>query len=132
LDHNRIYKKPSKHFLKHNINTNGGFAYKGEFINSKNIIANFIEHLYNWKPYIKKHGLIIIELHTIDSEITKVNSGKTLSCSYDATHGYTDQYLIEYDNYIKCFNHIGLKKTNDNEYLYPKNNPTVSINYIIE
>jgi len=132
LDHNRIYKKPSKHFLKHNINTNGGFAYKGEFINSKNIIANFIEHLYNWKPYIKKHGLIIIELHTIDSEITKISSGKTLSCSYDATHGYTDQYLIEYDNYIKCFNHIGLKKTNDNEYLYPKNNPTVSINYITQ
>ena len=60
-----------------------------------------------------------------------MNSGKTLACSYDATHGYTDQYLIEYNIYKKCFNELNLNITNDNEYLYPKNNPTVSINYII-
>jgi len=132
LDHNRIYKKPSKYSLKHNLHSNGCFTYKGKLINSKDIIANFIEHLYKWKPYIKKYGLIIIELHTIDSEITRLNSGKTLACSYDATHGYTDQYLIEYDIYKRCFNEIGLKTTNRNEYLFPKKNPTVSINYIIE
>ena len=132
LDHNRIYKKPSKYFLQHNINSNGSFTYKGRLINSKDLIANFIEHLYKWKPYIKKYGLIIIELHTIDSEITRLNSGKTLACSYDATHGYTDQYLIEYNNYKECFNEIGLKNTSKNEYLFPKKNPTVSINYFIE
>ena len=131
LDHNRIYKKPSKYFLKHNIHSNGSFAFKGKLINPKDLVANFIEHLYKWKSYINKYGLIIIELHTINSEITKLNSGKTLACSYDATHGYTDQYLIEYNIYKKCFNELNLDITNENEYLYPKNNPTVSINYII-
>ena len=132
LDHNRIYKKPSKYFLKHNIHSNGSFAYRGKLINSKDLIANFIEHLYKWKPYINKYGLIIIELHTISSEITKLSSGKTLACSYDATHGYTDQYLIEYNIYKNCFNEVGFKITTENEYLYPKKNPTVSINYIIQ
>ena len=131
LDHNRIYEKPSKYFLKHNIHSNGTFTFRGKLINSKDLIANFIEHLYKWKPYINKYGLIIIELHTINSEITKLNSGKTLACSYDATHGYTDQYLIEYNVYKKCFNEVGFKVTSKNEYLYPKENPTVSINYII-
>ena len=131
LDHNRIYKKPSKYFLKHNIHSNGTFASKGKLINSIDLIANFIEHLYKWKPYINKYGLIIIELHTVNSEITKLNSGKTLACSYDATHGYTDQYLIEYNVYKKCFNEVGFKITNKNEFLYPIENPTISINYII-
>ncbi len=131
LDHNRIYKKPSKEFLKHDIISKGSFAFKGKLINSRNLIANFIEHLHKWKPYIKKYGLIIIELHTLDPEITRINSGKTLSCSYDTTHGYTDQYLIEYDCYMKCFNNAGLYNTSKNEYLFPEKNPTVSINYFI-
>ncbi|MAV93121.1 MAG: hypothetical protein CMG01_03030 [Candidatus Marinimicrobia bacterium] len=131
LDHNRIYKKPSKEFLKHDIISKGSFAFKGKLINSRNLIANFIEHLHKWKPYIKKYGLIIIELHTLDPEITRINSGKTLSCSYDTTHGYTDQYLIEYDCYMNCFKNAGIHNTSKNEYIFPETNPTVSINYFI-
>ena len=44
---------------------------KGKLINSRNLIANFIEHLHKWKP-IKKYGLIIIELHTIDQVTRKI------------------------------------------------------------
>ena len=83
-----------------------------------------------WKPYIKKFGLIIIELHTLDPEVSKKNRGNTLSCAYDATHGYSDQYLIEYEVFKKCLNYLKLETTKNNEYLYPQNIPTVSINYI--
>ena len=129
LDHNRIYEKPKKE-IKHNITSNGSFCFKGSLISSEDLITNFIIHLSSWKPYIKRHGLIIVELHTIDPIDTLKNSGRSLACAYDATHGYSDQYLIEYDTYKKCINNIGMRITKNNEYLFPDKLPTVSINYI--
>ena len=86
--------------------------------------------MFLWKPYIQKFGLIIIELHTLNPEITKNNLGNTLACAYDATHGYSDQYLIEYEVFKNCLNYLDIKITKENEYLFPKEIPTVSINYI--
>ena len=129
LDHNRIYKKPNKE-IKHGIHSNGSFCFKGSLIPSYELITNFIIHLSSWKPYIVKYGLIIVELHTINPEITKNNSGNSLACAYDATHGYSDQYLIEYDVFKKCVNKAGMYITEKNEYLFPSQIPTVSINYI--
>ena len=129
LDHNRIFQKTEK-FIQHDISSTGNFCFKGEIISSYDLISNFILHMLSWKQYIKKFGLIIIELHTLKPEITKNNLGNTLACAYDATHGYSDQYLIEYEVFKKCINYLGMKITKENEYLFPKEIPTVSINYI--
>ena len=129
LDHNRIFKQPKKN-INHNISSNGSFCFKGNLIQSKHLITNFIDHMKSWKPYIKKYGLIIIELHTLNPEVSKSNRGNTLCCAYDATHGYSDQYLIEYKVFKECLNYLDIKITKNNEYLYPQNMPTVSINYI--
>ena len=128
LDHNRIYAKP-KEIKKYNIKTTGSFCYKGNLISNSNIINNLIEHFMNWKKYINKHGLIILELHTIDPNLTKENRGKTLACSYDTTHGFSDQYLIEYQTFIKCAN-VAKLKLNLKSDLFPNEKiPTISINY---
>lgn len=129
LDHNRIYEKPLIK-INHNIKSTGSFCHKGLLIPIKDLITNFIIHLSRWKPFIKKHGLIIVELHTINPSDTLKNIGKSLACAYDATHGYSDQYLIEYEVYKKCILEIGMNITSENEYLFPKEIPTVSINYI--
>jgi len=127
LDHNRIYEEP-KELRKVNIDTSGSFCYKGKFIDKKYLINNLIEHLSNWKKYVEKHGLIILELHTIDPYLTMINRGKTLACAYDTTHGFSDQYLVEYDFYIYCCKKAGLK-LKDN-FLFPNEKiPTVSVGY---
>jgi len=128
LDHNRIYVKP-KEIKNYNIKTTGAFCYKGNLISNSYIINNLVEHFTNWKKYVNKHGLIILELHTIYPEMIKNNRGRTLACSYDTTHGFSDQYLIEYDSFIKCASYAGLK-LNQNSLLFPNNEiPTISINY---
>ena len=129
LDHNRIFEK-TDNFVDHDIFSTGNFCFKGQIISSYDLISNFISHMFSWKPYIKKFGLIIIELHTLDPKITRNNPGDTLACAYDATHGYSDQYLIEYEVFKNCLNYLDMKITKENEYLFPKDMPTVSINYI--
>ena len=128
LDHNRIYTSPKE--LKFSVvQSSGVFASKGKIINSESLLNNLIEHFSNWKKYIYKYGLIILELHTINPKDTAENQGRMLSCSYDATHGYSDQYLVEYDIFIKCAN-LANMKLNDESILFPnKEYPTISINY---
>tara|TARA_Y100001970_G_scaffold288459_1_gene415798 strand:- start:8417 stop:9940 length:1524 start_codon:yes stop_codon:yes gene_type:complete len=129
LDHNRIYSKSKKDY-KSNIKTTGAFSYKGELITSNEIVNNLIEHFKNWKPFISKYGIIILELHTLNPKLISENRGKTLSCAYDATHGFSDQYLIEYDTFLKCLEFANFKLKNKKTLFPNKNIPTISINYL--
>ena len=130
LDHNRIFEQP-KHIKYNDIYTSGTFCYKGKIIQKNTLINNLIEHLRKWQPFINKHGLILLELHTINPEVTKEKIGKTLSLAYDATHGYSDQYLVEHKVFMECCKRANLEIDEDLLELFPNNDyPTVSINYI--
>lgn len=104
LDHNRIWETP-KQTSKRISNSTGAFAYKGERLNNNLVEDSLLEHLKKWKPFVEKFGLLIIELHTINPKLTAKNIGKTAATAYDATHGYSDQYIVEVD----VFNNIAIE-----------------------
>ena len=90
-----------------------------------------MEHFKKWSPYVHKFGLLIIELHTISPHLTAANLGKTAATAYDATHGFSDQYIVEIDVLHKIAAEAGLfpdfnyfKKFPDSEIA------TVSINLL--
>ena len=92
---------------------------------------SLLEHLQKWKPFVEKFGLLIIELHTINPELTATNLGKTAATAYDATHGFSDQYILEIDVFKKVAEEAGLKP--DERYFskFPNNDlATVSINLL--
>ena len=52
--------------------------------------------------------------------------------AYDATHGYSDQYIIEYENFLEEAKKAGLKPEKKHEHLFPsKEIPIVSVNRLI-
>ena len=86
-------------------------------------------NLKKWQPFIKDHGLILLELHTIDPNTTKKNIGKTLSAAYDATHGYSDQYIFEVETVLSAAEEAGLKAAPEYQACFPDNElATISIN----
>ena len=90
-----------------------------------------IEHFKKWKPYIYKFGLINLELHTIDPALVSKHLGKSIATAYDATHGYSDQYIIEINRYLKCIKEAELKYDKKLFKKFPNNDlATISINYI--
>ena len=71
----------------------------------------------------------ILELHTIDPEIASNNIGNNVATAYDATHGYSDQYIIEHDSFIECANLAGLHELKENQFTFPNSKmTTISIN----
>jgi hypothetical protein len=107
LDHNRVWEQPQPN-LTRTSTSSGAFATKGIYLSNNTVEANLKEHLLKWKPYVEKFGLLIIELHTIPPQIAAENIGQTAVTAYDATHGFSDQYILEIDNFIAVCKEVGL------------------------
>lgn len=109
LDHNRIYQKP-ENISKNRIGSStGAFAFRGRRIPNFELEQELHDHFLRWKPYVAKFGLLVIELHTVDPALASSNIGKTAITAYDGTHGYTDQYIVEYPVFVSVLKEVGLE-----------------------
>lgn len=108
LDHNRIWENPLQKTVNRASQSSGAFAHRGLRISNNDVEDNLWEHLKKWSPFVAKFGLLLIELHTIAPELTAKNLGKTAATAYDATHGFSDQYIVEIDVLHKIAAEAGL------------------------
>ena len=131
LDHNRPWSQPTKIDSNRISTSKGAFVSRGERLNNTLVEQNLKDHFEKWSPYIKKFGLLLIELHTINPSITAANLGLTAATAYDATHGFSDQYILELDVFQKVINEIGINIDHKHFSKFPNNKlATVSINYL--
>ncbi|GAA3630669.1 class I SAM-dependent methyltransferase [Flavivirga jejuensis] len=130
LDHNRIWEAPRKP-TNRSSNSSGAYAYQGKHISNNLVEDSLLEHFQKWKTYIERFGLLIIELHTINPKLTANNLGKTPATAYDATHGYSDQYILEVAVFNKIVLEAGLHPDPQYFTTFPNNElATVSVNLL--
>lgn len=130
LDHNRIYSAPEKSETPVSLSS-GAFAFRGKRINNAEVVDNLVEHLGKWTPYVRRFGLLVIELHTIGPELAAKNIGRTAVTAYDATHGFSDQYILELDCFLKAAEAAGLHPVPSLQTKYPDSDlATISINVL--
>lgn len=109
LDHNRPYLPPANYQSGSRIaRTDGAFANLGEEVAPDELEENLVRHLRRWAPYVGRFGLLVLELHTLPVALTAANLDQTLAIPYDATHGFSDQYLVERDVFEACAREAGL------------------------
>jgi len=130
LDHNRIWEFPKKKTNRVSTST-GAYAYQGKWISNNLVEDSLLEHFQKWKPYIEQFGLLIIELHTINPKLTSKNIGITPATAYDATHGFSDQYILEVDVFNAVAKEAGLYPDPNYYAIFPNNElATVSVNLL--
>ncbi len=130
LDHNRVWETPTK-ITDRISNSSGAYASLGQHLSNNLVEDSLFEHLSKWKPYIERFGLLIIELHTVNPELVSDNLGKTAATAYDGTHGYSDQYILEVDVFLKIAQEAGLVPDANYFRKFPNNElATVSVNLL--
>lgn len=130
LDHNRPWADPAGTNTEVSSST-GAFTSRGLRLSNTVVEQNLQEHLANWLPHIKRFGLLVIELHTIPPEITAKNIGHTAATAYDATHGFSDQYIVELEVFNKIIDRLELTSNPKHFSKFPNNElATVSIHYL--
>lgn len=131
LDHNRIWEDPKEEMSGKESTSSGAFAYRGRRITSEEVEQNLREHFHKWAPYVQRFGLLVIELHTIDPQLTAANLGRTAATAYDATHGFSDQYIVEVDVFNRIAAESGLFPVEKQFSKFPDSDlATVSINLL--
>jgi hypothetical protein len=108
LDHNRIWKTPAENKNLRLSSSSGAYTFEGKRLGNNLISESLKQHIKKWTPYVKKFGLLLIELHTVNPKLTANNMGKTAATAYDLTHGYSDQYILEVDEFEKVIREAGL------------------------
>ncbi len=86
----------------------GAYSYRGKRLNNNAVEAGLLEHFRRWEPFVRRFGLLVIELHTIAPKLAAANIGLTSATAYDATHGYSDQYILEVDVFNRIAGEAGL------------------------
>lgn len=130
LDHNRIWQAPRTKPSRTSSST-GAYAHNGKRLNNNLVSASFKEHIEKWQPYVENFGLLIIELHTVEPALVAQNLGKSSATAYDLTHGYSDQYILELDEYLSIIKSTGLKPVMKQFKKYPNSDiATVSISLL--
>ena len=130
LDHNRPFNEPVEKIKSTQIST-GAFAHRGKWIDNHTVEQSLVEHFKKWKPYIENHGLLLIELHTLNPQTVSLNLGNTPCTAYDVTHGFSDQYIVEVEVFNNAVKKAGLKINEEHYYKFPNSElSTVSINLI--
>jgi hypothetical protein len=131
LDHNRIWEQPEQVGANRISTSTGAFAFRGRRLTNREVEENLLQHLKKWSPYVQKFGLLIIELHTISPVLTAANPGRTAATAYDATHGFSDQYIVEIDVLHKICEEAGLFPDMNYFRKFPDSDlATVSINLL--
>jgi len=133
LDHNRVWANPDKINPDRVSSSTGAFAHRGKRISNNQVEDNLLEHFAKWKPFVAKHGLLLIELHSVDPKLVANNIGRTAATAYDGTHGYSDQYIVELPVFKRIAAEAGLEAVEKYAYRFPDSDlATVSINLLRE
>ena len=131
LDHNRPYSPPANYVSGSRTGrSTGAFAYLGEEISPDTLEENLVRYLRRWAPFAGRFGLLILELHTLPPELTAANLGSTPALAYDATQGFSDQYLVELPIFLECAREAGLQAEPRYQSRFPPSDlATVSVNF---
>ncbi|MBM4185712.1 MAG: class I SAM-dependent methyltransferase [Gemmatimonadetes bacterium] len=130
LDHNRPWREPSEPLGRPSRST-GAFASAGRRLSNAAVEASLTEHLRRWAPYLRRFGLLTIELHTLPPELAAAHLGATPVTAYDATHGYSDQYIVEVEVFQQAARAAGLEPDVRRLARFPDSElATVAIHYL--
>ncbi len=131
LDHNRQWEQPALPLEGRVSQSSGSYSFRGKRLNNNDVEAGLLDHFRRWEPFVRRFGLLVIELHTISPRLASENIGLTSATAYDATHGYSDQYILEVDVFNRVASEAGLYPDPAHFFKFPQSDlATVSINLL--
>jgi len=108
--HNRPYQEPRnlEEAAKRRAKSTGAFvAPDGSAIPNSFLEQNLIEHFRSWRELASRHGLLVIEAHTVDPAVTASMIGRSIGTVVDATHAYSNQNLVEPEVFMAAAKEAG-------------------------
>ncbi|MBP2000176.1 polyketide synthase PksN [Paenibacillus shirakamiensis] len=131
LDHDRPYLAPmdiQKVHARKNIMQDHAYAdEQGQEICGADVMQSLVEHLERWSEIIGRHGLLILEVHSLEADTVGAYLSKCESLHFDAYHGFSQQLLVSAEKFIMAAAEVGLFPNSSFFKKYPKTLPFTRI-----
>lgn len=127
IDHNRAYVGADPQTAVPGWSSGAYVGDRGEPIDAASVERDLVDHLRRWAPMVRKHGMVMLEAHSVAPRIARKHLGATHSVAFDAYHGYSHQYPIEHSAFLCCCRLAGLAPTSHYERRYPASRPFVAV-----
>ncbi|MFC4057190.1 methyltransferase domain-containing protein [Planomonospora corallina] len=127
LDHDRTYIGGGPRDDVPGWSTGAYVAPDGRALSAAEVEADLVAHFRRWVPHVGRHGLVVLEGHCVPPHVTRRHLGALHSVAFDAYHGLSHQYPMEYPAYMRCLRLAGLQPVSHLERRYPTTRPFVAV-----
>jgi hypothetical protein len=133
LDHDRALNDSFLQRSSTDQTTSGAYSRGGKYIAPAAVYQDLVEHMRSWTPFVANHGLLVLELHCLNPELSNQSLGRVASPAYEAIHGYSDQYILEHETYLRAIQQAGLIPIAAHSRIFPSNAlPVISLHHFKE
>ncbi|MFC4104096.1 SDR family NAD(P)-dependent oxidoreductase [Paenibacillus xanthanilyticus] len=122
LDHDRIYLPPAEGdgAAAHGVDEGIFVAADGREIPAGEAFRSLTEHLRKWADVVSEHGLLVLEVHNLKPTALRGQISKSESFHFDAFHRFSQQLLVEADQFLLAAAAAGLFPHEKYGRKYPK------------
>ncbi|MFE1880682.1 class I SAM-dependent methyltransferase [Streptomyces diastatochromogenes] len=125
-DHGRVYRGGSPSDVPGTAS--GAYvAPDGTPLSAAEVEADLVAHLERWKPYIGKHGMVLVEAHSVPAHVASQHLGTLHAAAFDVYRGLAHQYPVEYSTFMTCCRRAGLTASSHVERRHPATRPFVAV-----
>lgn len=137
LDHECMYIDESSHDNQHFANiisSNVSVSKNGGIISPQLICQMLSDNFARWSSIVSKHGILILEVHTLDANTVAKSFTMHESLHFDFLQSCSFQHLVEADLFCMCAAKAGLLPKLKYSKKYPEFYPytRIQMNYFIK
>ncbi|MEO8619696.1 MAG: class I SAM-dependent methyltransferase [bacterium] len=128
VDHDRAVRTAD--FAGPESETATGSPYLDDFgdgIGQADVEADLTAHLARWAPHIGRHGMVMLEGHSVPATVSSRHVGAHHAIAFEAYHRYSQQYPVERHAFVRALRAAGLTRAATGARQYPTTRPFVSV-----
>ena len=130
LDHDRPYLEPTDDGINASVlESENDAAYvhpNGGVLTRALAYSNLVEHMRRWASVAGRHGLLLLEAHSLTVSDTAEFMTEATSLHFDALQSWSGQMLVPAPHWQLALGHAGLLP-DENWLCYPKGSPYTRI-----
>ncbi|MFI1869173.1 class I SAM-dependent methyltransferase [Streptomyces jumonjinensis] len=127
IDHDRTYLGDGPRADVPGWATGAYVAPDGSPLSAVEVETDLVAHLRRWTPHVGRHGMVVLEAHCVAPQVARRHLGALHSVAFDAYHGLSHQYPVEYQSFLRCCRLAGFEPTGHLERRYPTSRPFVAV-----
>ncbi len=127
IDHDRDYRGADGRLPSRGWATGAYVGPDGAVLSAEEVERDLVGHLKRWVPHVQRHGLVILEAHSVPPSVSRRHLGALHSIAFDAYHGFSHQYPVEHASFLNASRAAMLEPDPAWARRYPTSRPFVAV-----